>query len=291
LLRAYTDTMPKLPIENAMNNKFREPRQGIKVRLHTKLMASIFVLECLLMVGIIVVVGYQMRQSILEEFLKRGLHIARNLAAINTNYITTYNYVSIAQNVERVVEENGLLYATVLFYDGEMAAYRGRAAIQESILTGSLHQQALEAGKILIQQGELADEEFYDFTVPIFLEGAKWGTVRAGLSLNSTQKALLRTRNVLLGLGILGLACGWLVSFLLIRHITRPIGSLVKSVEPISNGEYEHPIQIVTHDEIGYLGCQFTAMQEMIKDHIQRNLELTVANEKLLREIAECKRT
>jgi len=291
LLRAYTDTMPKLPIENAMNNKFREPRQGIKVRLHTKLMASIFVLECLLMVGIIVVVGYQMRQSILEEFLKRGLHIARNLAAINTNYITTYNYVSIAQNVERVVEENGLLYATVLFYDGEMAAYRGRAAIQESILTGSLHQQALEAGKILIQQGELADEEFYDFTVPIFLEGAKWGTVRAGLSLNSTQKALSRTRNVLLGLGILGLACGWLVSFLLIRHIMRPIGSLVKSVEPISNGEYEHPIQIVTHDEIGYLGCQFTAMQEMIKDHIQRNLELTVANEKLLREIAECKRT
>jgi len=283
--------MPKLPIENAMNNKFREPRQGIKVRLHTKLLASILVLECLLMVGIIVVVGHQMRQSILEEFLKRGLHIARNLAAINTNYITSYNYVSIAQNVERVVEENGLLYATVLFYDGEMAAYRGRAAIQESILTGSLHQQALEAGKILIQQGELADEEFYDFTVPIFLEGAKWGTVRAGLSLNSTQKALSRTRNVLLGLGILGLACGWLVSFLLIRHIMRPIGSLVKSVEPISNGEYEHPIQIVTHDEIGYLGCQFTAMQEMIKDHIQRNLELTVANEKLLREIAECKRT
>lgn len=274
-----------------MNNKFREPRQGIKVRLHTKLLASILVLECLLMVGIIVVVGHQMRQSILEEFLKRGLHIARNLAAINTNYITSYNYVSIAQNVERVVEENGLLYATVLFYDGEMAAYRGRAAIQESILTGSLHQQALEAGKILIQQGELADEEFYDFTVPIFLEGAKWGTVRAGLSLNSTQKALSRTRNVLLGLGILGLACGWLVSFLLIRHIMRPIGSLVKSVEPISNGEYEHPIQIVTHDEIGYLGCQFTAMQEMIKDHIQRNLELTVANEKLLREIAECKRT
>jgi len=291
LLRAYTDTMPKLPMENAMNNKFREPRQGIKVRLHTKLLASILVLECLLMVGIIVVVGHQMRQSILEEFLKRGLHIARNLAAINTNYITSYNYVSIAQNVERVVEENGLLYATVLFYDGEMAAYRGRAAIQESILTGSLHQQALEAGKILIQQGELADEEFYDFTVPIFLEGAKWGTVRAGLSLNSTQKALSRTRNVLLGLGILGLACGWLVSFLLIRHIMRPIGSLVKSVEPISNGEYEHPIQIVTHDEIGYLGCQFTAMQEMIKDHIQRNLELTVANEKLLREIAECKRT
>jgi methyl-accepting chemotaxis protein len=274
-----------------MNSKFRVPRQGIRVRLHAKLLASIFVLEFLLMAGIIVVVGHQMRQSILEEFLNRGLHIARNLAAINTNYLTSYSYVSITQNVERVVEENGLLYATVLFYDGEMAAYRGRAAAKESILTGSLHQKALEAGEILIQQGELANEEFYDFAVPIFLEGAKWGTVRAGLSLNSTQKALLRTRNVLLGLGILGLACGWLVSFLLIRHITRPIGSLVKSVEPISNGDYEHPIQIVTHDEIGYLSRQFAAMQEMIKDHMQRNLELTAANEKLLREIAECKRT
>jgi sensor histidine kinase regulating citrate/malate metabolism len=284
--------MLQLPNENGMNNKLREPRQGIKVRLHTKLLASMFVLECLLIVGIIVVVGHQMRQSILEEFLKRGLHIARNLAAINTNYIASYNYVSIAQNVERVVEENGLLYATVLFYDGEMAAYRGRAAIKDNILAGSLHHKALEARKILIQQGELANEEFYDFAVPIFLEGAKWGTVRAGLSLNSTKKAFLRTRNVLLGLGILGLACGWLFSFLFIHHIMRPIGCLVKSVEPISNGgEYEHPIEIVTHDEIGYLGSQFAAMQERIKDHIQRNLELTAANKTLLGEIADRKRT
>jgi hypothetical protein len=97
-------------------------QNGIKIKLSTKLIVSIVLLECLLMSAIILVVEKQMRASILDEFMKHGLSVTRNLAAINSNFVTTYNYVNIEQNVERVVKENGLLYATVLFYDGEVAA-------------------------------------------------------------------------------------------------------------------------------------------------------------------------
>ena len=82
-----------------MNNENKQPRSRIKVRLRTKFMIGIIILECLLMTAIILVVEKQMRQSTLDEFLKRGLSIAEHLAAVNINYVSTYNYVNIEQSV------------------------------------------------------------------------------------------------------------------------------------------------------------------------------------------------
>jgi hypothetical protein len=51
------------------------PKEEIKFRLQTKFLISILLLEALLMSAIILVVENQMRESILDEFLKRGFFI------------------------------------------------------------------------------------------------------------------------------------------------------------------------------------------------------------------------
>jgi len=260
---------------------------GIRIRLHSKFMVGIVILLCLLMSATILVVEHRMRESILDEFLKRGLSVAKNLAAVNTNYLATYNYVNIEQSVETITEENGLAYAMVLLFDGEVAAYSGLNDIKQEVLSSKINKSALQTSEPLVQYGKFggAADEFCDISAPILLKGQKWGTVRVGFSLKNMQAALMRTRTALFLLGLVGLIVGCLGSLLLARRITSPIGVLVNSVEAISNGEYEEEIQISTSDEIGFLGNRFASMQETLKEHIrlltETNQELMQSNQRL----------
>ena len=59
--------------------------------LRNKFLICIILLECLIMTGTIFVVERQMRDSIMDEFLKLGIAISKNLSAVNANFVTTYN--------------------------------------------------------------------------------------------------------------------------------------------------------------------------------------------------------
>jgi len=270
-----------------MKEDRRNKKDRIRVRLRTKFMVSIIVLEVMLMTAIIFVVEHHMQSSMLEEFTKRGLSLAKNLAAVNTNYLATYNYVNIEQSVERVTSENGLAYAIVLLFDGEVAAYSGPAKFKSSIIRNDINDNALGSNRALTQFGKMpgSGHDVCDISVPIRLKGEKWGTVRIGLSLKDMHAAMMKTRLSLFALGGIAVLLSCLFCLELARRITKPIGNLVGSVEAISNGEYEQQINIMTRDEIAYLGTRFEEMREALKDQINMltdtNEELTKSNRRL----------
>ena len=269
----------------------QQRKVGIQFPLYVKFIAGISALMCLFMLAVMTIVGDQMRQSILEEFAKRGLTVARNLAAVNTSFITTYNYIKIEQSTDYVVKENELLYATVLFFDGEAAAYSGREDFKRLVLAGPWHEAALESEQTLIQQGSHHGIEYCEIAVPIFLDQQKWGTVRVGFPLDHMHSAVLDTRKMLLLFGSLALLIGCLAGYAVSRKITHPIGKLVERVEAIAGGDYDDPINIDTRDEIGYLGRRFNTMQSTIKENVQlltqKNRELFESNTDLRNEIHE----
>ena len=261
--------------------------EGIKVSLRTKLMVSIIILELLLMGSTIFIVERHMQEFILDEFTKRGLSLAKNLAAVNTNYLATYNYVNIEQSVARITKDNSLAYAIVLLFDGEVAAYSGSRNIEHRVLGGRINERALASKETLVQYDRLDSPglDICDISVPIFLKGEKWGTVRVGFSLKDMHAAILKTRASLFALGAAVLIVSCFCCLVLARRITRPISTLVKSVEAISNGEYEREIRITTRDEIAYLGKRFAAMQETLKEQIRlltdTNWKLACSNQRL----------
>jgi 1-deoxy-D-xylulose 5-phosphate reductoisomerase len=87
--------------------------------------------------------------------------------------VAIYNYVKIEQNLERVVNENSLIYATVVFFDGEVVSYKEQEEMK-SVLSGPLHQRAQEINDTLVQYEKIQGEEFCDIAVPIFLKGKNW---------------------------------------------------------------------------------------------------------------------
>ena len=214
-----------------------------------------------------------------------------SLAAVNSDFVMTYDYVRMDQHLEETLNEHGLLYAAVLLFDGEVASYKESRPVRDSVLSGRLHERALQADDVLIQYKELAGEDFCEIVVPVFLDDQKWATVRTGFLLTGMQKAVVSTRQVLLTLGAISLICGWLASILLARRITRPVGRLVESVQAITGGRYHRPIAINTRDEIGYLGASFAVMQEKLRAQFEAladtNRRLRASNERLECEIAE----
>src|SRR6266540_7017453 len=93
------------------------------MRLRTKLAIWIVCLVVLLSVLVMMVVERRERKAIEEQVQKRGLTIARNLAALSANALLTYNYVTLEQHVARLAREEDVVYVIILDREGRVAAH------------------------------------------------------------------------------------------------------------------------------------------------------------------------
>ena len=144
----------------------RQPEKEIKIRLQTKFLIGVIILETFLMAIIVLVVENRMRDSVLNEFLKRGFSVARNLAAMNTSYLSTYNYVYIKQSVETIAEDSGFTYVTVLLFNGEIAGYSGEQPAAEQVLSKETIHWMLQSDHERFQYRTLNGSQICDFYRP-----------------------------------------------------------------------------------------------------------------------------
>src|SRR5262245_52785720 len=166
------------------------------MRLRTKLALWVVCLVVLLTAMVMAVVEYRERKAIEAQVRKRGITIARNLAAVSTNALVTYNYVLLEQQVGRLAQEEDVIYVVILDREGRVAAHSQRSDLQGQRLSDPLSRKALEAQEPLIQpvvdplQGNLLE-----VAIPVFpsSEPDKWGTVRIAISLQGMYKEIQRT--------------------------------------------------------------------------------------------------
>jgi sensor histidine kinase regulating citrate/malate metabolism len=103
------------------------------MRLRTKLALSVVCLVVLLTAVMMVVVEHRERKAIEAQVRKRGLTIARNLAAVSTNALVTYNYVLLEQQVERLAQEEDVVYVIILDREGRVAAHSQHSDLQGNV--------------------------------------------------------------------------------------------------------------------------------------------------------------
>ncbi|MDP2973407.1 MAG: hypothetical protein Q8P64_30000 [Deltaproteobacteria bacterium] len=126
----------------------KEPKS---IRLQTRLILYSTLVILLVMALIIILVEKRQSEMIQEEAQKRGVTIARHLAAVSTNALLTYNYVILEQNAERVVLEEDVLYVIIHDKEDKVAAYSQHDEKQGMILTDEVSQKATRARAPLIQ--------------------------------------------------------------------------------------------------------------------------------------------
>jgi len=264
-----------------------DSKKGRKsIRLQTRLILYATIIILLIMPLVIFLVEKRQCETIQEEAKKRGMAMARNLAAVSTNALLTYNYVVLEQNAEKVALEEDIVYVVIHDKENRVAVYSQYDEKQGMILTDELSQRAVKAKEPLIQSAFNSEKKarVLDITIPVYIKESqeKWGTIRIGLSLERMFDQIVKTRLNLLLLGFLAFVLGILGSIFFSRRITQPISKLVRTTISAAQGDLDQVIDIRTRDEIEELGKNFNHMIQQIRLH--RN-EL----ESRLREISSLK--
>ena len=123
------------------------------MRLRSKLALWVVCLVVLLTAVMMMVVEYRERKAIEAQVRKRGMTIARNLAAVSTNALVTYNYVLLEQQVGRLAHEEDVVYVIILDREGRVAAHSQHSDLQGQRLTDLASRKAMETRELLISRG------------------------------------------------------------------------------------------------------------------------------------------
>jgi PAS domain S-box-containing protein len=263
------------------------------IRLRSKLALWVVCLVVLLTTVMMIVVEYRERKAIEAQVRKRGITIARNLAAVSTNALVTYNFVLLEQHVGRLAQEDDLVYVIILDREGRVAAHSQRSDLQGQQLTDRVSRKAWEAYEPLIQsvvnppQGNLLE-----VAIPVFPsdERDKWGMVRVAISLEGMYREIQRTRLTIVIFGVLAALVGCLAALVLARRITSPLEQLRAGALAVAGGDLAHRIDVRSADEIGELATTFNRMTNDLQG---QQAALQAANHELdaqLREVSNLER-
>jgi PAS domain S-box-containing protein len=259
--------------------------------LQTRLLAGTVLLFLVVMTGVIVVVEARQRAAIIDEVLRRGEVIARDLGAISSNPLLLYNFTALEQNVDRVRANADVVYAIVLDAEGRVAAHSRRPELVGRPLTTPLDVRAVQTETLLVQETQRGSrpDGIYDFSVPVLVGAERWGTVRVGLSKRRMEAQITRTRIELAGLTVATLLVAGIAAALGARALARPVRELAAGAAAIARGDLDQRIPPTGFGEIGQLAVVFNHMAAQL---LQQRRDLEATHESLrdrFREVADLK--
>jgi two-component system sensor histidine kinase AtoS len=237
-----------------------------------------------LMAGAFVIVERHQRTAIVDELQRRGEVLARSLAAVSQGPLLLYNFNALEQNVARVATEADVVYAIVLDGDGKVAAHSRHPDRVGQELPATTDREAARSTVPLIREVVASRQAVLDFSVPVLVNGQKWGTVRVGLSQRRMAAEIARTRWELAGLTLAMLFVGAATAAVIARRVSRPVQRLVEGAAAIARGDLDQRIEPATDDEIGRLAATFNHMAAELS---QRRAALEAANADLRRGLEE----
>src|SRR5438132_707529 len=190
-----------------------------------------------------------------------------------------YNFTALEQNVARVASEDDVVYAIALDAEGRVAAHSGHPEWVGDLLAGDVDRAAVSApGPITQHTVNRREEAIYGFAAPVFVNGARWGTVRVGLSKHRMEAQIRRTRLELAGLTIVTMLAAACAAAVIARRISKPVQQLAEGAAALARGEWNQRIEPTTDDEIGRLA---TAFNHMVAELAQQRVDLEDANTEL----------
>jgi len=138
-------------------------------------------------------------------------------------------------------------------------AFQARVDLVSAVL-----QHGKIAGPLSLESG---DDSFLALSWPLRLSsGLVVGSVVTLRSLKTELAAFREIEKTLLLVGLAALLLAFVISYLLARRMTGPIGRMVAATEKVRDGQYDVPLPVEQNDDIGILARSFRMMIEELKE-------------------------
>ncbi len=254
---------------HALRERYRRLRLQTRFALHIILLVA--VLFAILIPAVLVV----QEASILGTARENGLRLVTIFAFSSVPALVADDFLGLRQLVNSLGREGDVRYAMILDLEGRVLIHT-RVNEIGTVYRDALTLRALAAAVPLVQETQPRQGEIlYDFAAPILVLNQRRAVARLGISIADELRLIRRTRNTILGLGVLTLVAGLVWAQLQARRLTRPVQALAKGAQSLARGDLAHRISLDRHDEVGDLADAFNRMAESLQVRFEVDRELS----------------
>ena len=241
--------------------------------LRAKFALPIALFVALLFSALIPGVLYLQTRTVLDGARERGLELTKIFAHSSVQAVVADDFLVLRQMINSIASEPDVLHAMILDPRGLVLAHSDMRQVGR-VYDDELTRRAAGATEPLVQDGEVGGTPMHDFAVPIYVLNERRAVARVAISLERELAGIRRTRNLVLGLGVVALAMGLALATWLARSVTRPVRELAQGAQEIAAGNLDRVIAVQGGDEVGRLGETFNRMAGSIKarSEIDRDL-------------------
>ncbi len=161
--------------------------------------------------------------------------------------------------VNELADQDDVLYVGVLDWDGSLIVGEEIGPPDAHIVDAISRSARLERQR-LFRSGEAG---LY-LAAPVVFRSGQTGAVSVGLSRDNMLARVADLRSRTIQLAMMFLAAGVLLTYLLMRRITRPLAQLIESTKAVSLGRLDARITVQSRDELSELADAFNRMLDRL---------------------------
>ena len=197
------------------------------------------ILPLILMLGIVIffVVTIIMKEALLEENRNRGISMGINLAARVAEPVLAMDFFRMKALIDETVRlSDDISYTFVLDARGQTLVHTFKGGFPVELKTANAVSDVQKYNMQLLDTGK---EFIYDFAVPVFIDGDRFGVIRIGISRTKIQETINRLlQTIFLATVFIVIIAGFVETFFA-HTITQRINILRRSSEKAVQGNLD----------------------------------------------------
>lgn len=279
--------MPENPPGNLLGQIVEGPK-GLSIR--TKLAATLAGLVTLSLALLAAFTLWECRQALLQEAIRRGLIVGRNLAEYSASAVLQKDSLSAIQFTKDALSDDAMVHAILTDDTGTVLAVRsasGQLPVEFGAHWTPLQGPPIDADnvpadvRVVESTDPVGGTKVLAFDFPVVEAGVTVGQAYIAMSQEKIQEVMEETTLKVLVLAAVFVLLALISAVTLADVIVRPLRRLTRGALAVGSGDLDTRVEVRGDDELGVLARTFNAMTQGLKRAQMELLEKQLLQQEL----------